>query len=426
MSDFWQLGLVFALIVLNAIFAGSEMALISLRPTQIERFERRGRSGRALVRLTADPNRFLATIQIGITLAGFLASAAAAVSLAEPVQPLFSAFGDVAELLAIFTVTLVLTFVTLVLGELAPKRIAMQHAEGWALLVARPLNLLARVARPAVWLLSLSTNAVVRLAGGDPSRQREEVTEDEIRDMVAAQGSLTPEERQVIAGALEVGERSLRQVLVPRHAIFALPADTPVAEALPQVVASGHSRVPIYRTTLDTAFAVVHLRQLIGQDGTLDDFGTPILTFPESAAVLPALRTMQRERQQMALVVDEHGGIEGLVTTEDLVEEIVGEIYDEDDRDVIGAERLGDGGFEVPGSFPIHDLIDLGIEAPAGSYSTVAGIILDRLGRIPAAGDHVDIGEWRFTALEVRRSTIARVGLHPEAATDTARMSSPD
>ncbi|MDO9446000.1 MAG: hemolysin family protein [Dehalococcoidia bacterium] len=416
MSDLWQLGLVAALILLNAVFAGSEMALISLRPTQIDRVARRGRSGRTLGRLTADPNRFLATIQIGITLAGFLASAAAAVSLAGPVAPLFSAFGAAADLLAIFSVTLVLTFVTLVLGELAPKRIAMQHAEGWALLVARPLDLLARVARPAVWLLSLSTNAVVRLAGGDPSRQREEVTEEEIRDMVAAQGSLTPEERQVIAGALEVGERSLRQVLVPRQAIFALPADTPVAEALPQVLASGHSRVPIYRTTLDTAFAAVHLRQLIGQEGTLADLGTPILSFPESAAVLAALRTMQRERQQIALVVDEHGGVEGLVTTEDLVEEIVGEIYDEDDRDVIGAIRLPGGGFELPGSFPVHDLVDLGIEAQAGPYTTVAGIILDRLGRIPAAGDHVDIGSWRFTAMEVHQSRITRVHLREEPA----------
>lgn len=391
MSDLWQLGLVVGLILVNAGFAGSEMALVSLRPGQLQRLERRGSAGRVLARLVADPNRFLATIQIGITLAGFMASAAAAVSLAERAEPLFAVFGGASEVLAIMAITLVLTFVTLVFGELAPKRIAMQHPEGWALLVARPLNALATVSRPAVWLLSLSTNFVVRLAGADPHRQREEVSEEEIRDMIVAQASLTPEEKRVIAGALDIGERTLRQVLVPRQMMFTLPADLPVAEALPRILESTHSRVPIYRTTPDTIFAVVHLRQLIGQTGTLAEFGTSILTFPESAPVLNVLRAMQQERQQMVLAVDEYGGIEGLATTEDLVEEIVGEIYDEEDRDMVGVVRAADGSIELPGAFPVHDLIDLGVEAPEGAYATVAGLVLEELGHIPERGEAVTV-----------------------------------
>ncbi len=409
MADFWELGLVAILIVVNAAFAGSEIALISLRPSQIDRLQDRGRAGRALARLAADPNRYLATIQIGITLAGFLASAVAAVNLAEPIRPWFGVFGNAANFVAIVVVTLVLTFVTLVLGELAPKRIAMQHPEGWALVVSRPLNLLATASRPVVWLLSASTNLIVGLTGGDPDRQREDITEDEIRDIIAAQVSLTPEEKQVISGALEVGERTLRQVLVPRHAVFALPADMDAQVALREIVASGHSRVPIFRTSPDTMFAVVQLRELIDRPGTIAGAGTPLPTFPESLPVLSALRELQRARQQMALVVDEYGGIEGIVTMEDLVEEIVGEIYDEYDRDVAAVVRQPDDSFDLAGSFPVHDLEDLGIEVPKGPYTTVAGLILEELGRIPAPGESVDIEGWRLTATEVQQSAITLV-----------------
>ncbi len=223
MSDVWQIGLVLGLVAINAAFAGSELALVSLREAQLARLELASRGGRVLAKLARDPNRFLATIQIGITLAGFMASATAAVSLSERVVPLLEPLGDADEVMAIVLVTLVLTFFTLVFGELAPKRIAMQHTEGWALAVARPLDLLARIARPAVWLLSASTNIIVKLLGGDPSRQREDITEEELRDMIAAQESLTPDEQQVISGALEIGDRTLREVLVPRPRVFALP-----------------------------------------------------------------------------------------------------------------------------------------------------------------------------------------------------------
>jgi putative hemolysin len=409
MSDIWQLALVTALVVSNGLFAGSEIALISLRPAQIKRLALRGGTGRALARLAADPNRFLATIQIGITLSGFLASAAAAVSLAEPLVPLLAVFGDAADVIAVMLVTIVLTFVMLVFGELAPKRVAMQHPEGWAMLVARPLEWLAVGSRPAVWLLSASTNIVVRLAGGDPTRQREEVGEEELRDMIATQQSFTTEERKIIAGALEIGDRTLRQVLVPRQSVFALPGHMDMAAALAAIVDSGHSRVPIYRTGLDDIFAVAQLREVIGRTGVLSDAASPLQTLPETAPVLATLRNLQRARQQMAVVVDEFGGVEGIVTVEDLVEEIVGEIYDEDDRDVGSVVRLPDGGMLLPGSFPAHDLIDLGIDIPEGSYATVAGLILEELGRIPVAGEAVTADGWEFTVRRMHHRAINQV-----------------
>ncbi len=415
MSDFWELGLVAVLIVLNALLAGSEMALVSLRPGQVDRLATRGGAGRALARLSADPNRFLATIQIGITLAGFLASAAAAVNLSEPLVPLLAVFGGAAEVMAIVIVTLVLTFFTLVFGELAPKRIALQHPERWALIVSRPLDLLATAARPAVWMLSSCTNLVVRLFGGDPHVQRGEITEEEIRQMISKQVSLTAEEKQVITGALEVGDRTLREVRIPRHLVVKLPADLPAGDGLQQLLDSGHSRAPVFRESADDIIGVVGLRDLIGRSGTVEEAIGAIPAFPESASVLVALRDLQHARQQMAIVVDEFGGFDGIVTVEDLIEEIVGEIYDEYDRDVTAVARRADGSIDLPGSFPFHDLVDLGIEVPEGSYTTVAGFLLEELGHIPDPGEHIEVDGWRLTATEVTLTSIVRIEAKPRA-----------
>lgn len=409
MADFWQLGLVMSLIAVNALFAGSEMALVSLREAQVSRLEANSAGGRTLARLTRDPNRFLATIQIGITLAGFLASATAAVSLAERVTPLLEPLGDADEIVAIILITLVLTFFTLVFGELAPKRLAMQHAERWAVAVARPLDVLATVTRPAVWLLSASTDLVVKLLGGDPTRRRADITEEELRDMIAAQETLTPDEQQVISGAMEIGDRTLREVLVPRSRVFSLTGDTTVEVAIAKFVESGHVRAPVYRDSLDDLVGVVHLRDLIGKEGAVSAVVKPAPTFPESMPVLAALRQLQRTRQQMAIIADEHGGVEGIVTIEDLVEEIVGEIYDEYDRDILAVTSAADGSLTLSGAFPVHDLVDLGIELPEGRYTTLAGVILEELGRIPEAGEQVEVDGWRLEVTEASPVAILNV-----------------
>ncbi len=410
-----QLLLLAFLIGLNAVFAGSEMALVTLRDSQLARLERQSRTGRTLARLARDPNRFLSTTQVGITLAGFLASAIAAVTLADPLVGPLGFLGGAAKPVAIVLVTIALTFVTLVLGELAPKRLAMQGAERWGLVAAGPLAMGARLAAPVVWVLGRSTDGVVRLLGGDPRRHREEISREELRDLALSQSSFSPGQRRIISGAFEIGDRTLGEVMIPRSRVLTVPAAMDATEALATLVGSGHSRAPVVSAGLDDAAGVVHLRDLIDRPGrTAGDVAGELLALPESLLVVGALRTMQAKHQQLAVVVNEHGGAEGIVTVEDLIEELVGEIYDEIDRNVLEVVREPGGSFLIPGSFPMHDLVDLGIELPEGEYTTVAGLVLDRLGHIPRRpGDLVAFDRWTVEVVEVGGRAVTRVRVSP-------------
>jgi putative hemolysin len=412
MSGVWfELVLVLFLVLLNAAFAGSEVALISLREGQLKRLEQESGPGRLVARLARNPNQFLSTIQIGITLAGFLASAAAAVSLAKPLIGPLGFLGGAAEAVAVVVVTLALTFVTLVAGELAPKRIALQQPEPWARRAARPLAWITASTRPAVWLLSRTTDLLVRVAGGDPSVQREEITEEEVRDLVATPGRFRPEQRTILEGAFELAERRLRDVLVPRRDVIAFPIGMPASQALDALVATTHSRAPVYRRDLDDVVGMVHLRDLINESDTVEAHVRPAFALPESLTVLEGLRRLQAERQQLGLVLNEYGGIEGIITIEDLLEEVVGEIYDEFDPEVAAVQRQPDGSMLLAGSFPVHDLPDLGVELPEGPYTTIAGLVLARLGHLPVPGETVQVDGWRLEVLEVQRRAITRLRL---------------
>jgi putative hemolysin len=417
-SGLWpQFVLVAVLVLLNAAFAGTEMALVSLREGQLQRLEQRSATGALVARLARDPNNFLATIQIGITLAGFLASAAAAVSLAEPLEEPLSFLGGAAGPASVVVVTLLLAYLTLVFGELAPKRVAMQRAESWALVAARPLSIMSSVTRPAVWLLSRSTDLAVRMMGGDPNMQREAVTEAELRELVGTQATFTPMQRLIIEGAFEISERTLDQVLRPRPDVLVLDADWSARRALEELAASGHSRAPVaHDGNLDDVQGLVHLRDLLDQgDRPVTELVSELLAFPETAGVLSVLHEMQTRRVQLALVVDEHGAAAGIVTVEDLLEEIVGEIYDESDRDVVGVRREADGSLVMPGRFPVHDLVDVGVgDMPEGPYATVAGLVLDLLGRVPQQpGDLVAVAGRTIEVLAVDGRAITEVRISP-------------
>jgi putative hemolysin len=416
-ADLWlELGLVAVLIVVNAVLAGSEIALVSLREGQIDRLGRRGQAGQTLVHLAGDPNRFLATIQVGITLAGFLASATAAVSLARPLIEPLSFLGRFAQPTAVVLVTLVLAYFSLVFGELAPKRVALQRSEAWSLVVARPLMLLAALARPLVWLLSKSTDAAVRLMGGDPAVRREEMSKEELHDIVSSRRGFHRVQRTIMSGAIEIANRSLRQIIVPRPRVVALNADEAVDEAIAKLLSSDFSRAPVTGTDLDDTLGIVHLRDLVGKSGVVRDHARPALELPESLSVMDALAQMQRSRTQLAIVVDEYGGTEGIVTVEDLLEEVVGEIYDEFDRDIKGVEYRSDGSMLVRGEFPIHDLGDIGVPIPQGEYMTIAGFIMDRLGRVPRRGEHISESGWQLEVVEVTGQSIRKIRLVPPAA----------
>jgi putative hemolysin len=413
-----QLVLIAVLLLVNAVLSGSEIALISLRPTQVDRLSTANRAGRTVAKLTSDPNRFLATIQIGITLSGFLASATAAVILAEPlVEPLTPFLGGAARGVAITTITALLTFVTLVVAELTPKRIAMRRAERWALLVARPIDVLATLATPLIAVLSWSTDGLVRLAGLDPGVARETGDDREIRELIAARGIVPERQQQLLLGVFEAEERQLRQIVVPRREVLALREDQPVPEALATLVAAGHSRAPVFREELDDADRMVSALALASGAGTtVGEVAVDVPVLPESLSVLRALEQLQGHRRQLALVVSEHGGFEGIVTVEDLVEEIVGEIHDELDADLRDVTRRADGSVVVVGGFPVHDLTDLGIDLDVDTEAaTVGGLVTERLGRLPRRGDEVAIAGHAFRVEAVAHRAVARVTIGPRS-----------
>jgi putative hemolysin len=415
-----DLAIVAGCLLVNALLAGSETAFISLRDTQLSRIEQEGDRGRTLAALARDPTRFLTTIQLGINLAGFLASASIAQQLAERLDGPLGFLGAAAGPVAFGVVLLGLTYVTMVVGELAPKRLAMQRAQRWGLIAARPIAALDAVARPVVWLVGRSVDVVVRILGGNPSARAEDVTEEEVRDLIATSVG-DEEQRTILSGAFEAAERTLREIVVPRSQVVALQVDAPTAQARADLVESGHSRAPVYAGDLDDVRGVVHLIDLLDGDGPVGDHMRPATVLPEAVTVLDGLRRLRSDRQQMAVVVNEHGATEGIVTVEDLLEEIVGDLYDEFDPDLGSVEREGGGALVLPGDYPVHDLPDLGVTLPEGPYATVAGYALARLGHIPEGREHVEADGWRLEGLDVEKRAITRVRLCPLPGTEVDR-----
>jgi putative hemolysin len=408
-----QVTLIVALVLCNGLLSGSEIAFLTVREARLTERDRASRAGRSLARLTADPNRFLATVQVGVTLTGFLAAATAAVALAEPLARSLGALGTAAEPTAVLLVTLGVTLFTLVVGELAPKRLAMQSPERWSLRASRPLNAAAWVASPVIWGLSRLTDGVVALLGGDPGKVRERVTRSEIRELVSDPTLYTGAQREIIHGALRFTERTLREVLVPRTDMVALPDELPTEEALRRLVTAGHSRAPVYRDRPDTADRQVSVLALVGRHGRVADHATPALALPDALEVVEALRALQANRQQLGLVVDEYGGLAGLVTVEDLVEELVGEIRDEHDAEAEHVRAVAGGGVRLLGRYPVHDLPALGIDPPITEATSIGGLIAEQLGRLPRPGDTIELDGRPVTVEAMRHRRVQRVRIDP-------------
>ena len=416
MSDLWfDLALVGALVGVNAMLAGTEMAFVTLREGQLRRLADSGRRGARVAELAHNPNRYLGAVQLGITLSGFLASATAAVSISEPVADVLAPLGRFSQPMAIAIVTILLALVTLVVGELVPKRLAMQRAEAWSLAVARPVSVFIAVTRPVIVLLSWLTDGAVRAVGGDPTRHTDDITDDEIVELVKVQPTLSEAQRQIMAGAIEIAGRPLRKVLVPRNRVVTVDESRPAVDALRQLRTAGHSRAPVVNGDLDSPVGQVHLRDLIDATGAAGELATPMLELPETLSVLEALRRLQASRTELAAVIDEHGGTAGAVTIEDLIEELVGEIWNETDPDLLAVHRDPTGAFVLPGSFPIHDLGDLGIDLPAGHYDTIAGLVLDLLGHIPEVGERVFVVGYEIDVAAMDRRSITSVRVTPMA-----------
>jgi putative hemolysin len=423
-STVFNVCIVLALILVEGLFVAAEIALVSLREGQARAMAEAGRRGQSVARLVEDPNRFLAAVQIGVTSTALLSSAFGAVTLSESAKDSLVRHGlgsGLSGAIGIIGVTLVISFVTLVVGELVPKRLALQRPEGAALLFGPTLDRLATVARPVIWLLSKCTNGLVRILGGDPQAGREAISEDELRGLVAAHESLSSDERRLIDEVFAAGERSVSEVMLSRTEVVFLEASMTVSRAAKLAGDTPHSRYPVIGQNSDDVLGFVHIRDLLlggaGSDGrsrVVGDLAREVKRLPGSKKVLSALSEMRREGHHLAIVEDEYGGTDGIVTLEDLIEEVIGDIRDEYDRDSEASRRLTGGVVEVDGRCNLDEFAEFtGVALPDGPYETAAGFVVAELGRLPSVGDRVTVADHQLEVLEVDGHRAARLRVEP-------------
>jgi putative hemolysin len=407
------------LVLIEAVFAASEMALVSLREGQVNALAEQGKRGERIAKLVSDPNRFLSAVQIGVTTTALLSSAFGAITLSDSLARELRRAGmahDPSQVIAFLVVTLVIAYVTLVVGELAPKRFALQRAEGTAGLVAGTLDRFAALMLPVIWLLSVSTDAVVRLLGGDPNLGRESISEGELRDLVTGHHALSRDERQLIDDVFEAGERQVREIMVPRTEVEFFDAGWTLARAMRAAHDSSHSRFPVVRGSHDDVVGFIHVRDLYRpQPGErrglkIGELARDVAMVPATKHLLPAMSEMRRGGDHLAVVVDEYGGTAGIVTLEDLIEELVGDIRDEYDDTADETKQLRGGDMEVDGLLNLDDFADaVGVELPEGPYETVAGAIMATLGRLPRTNDAVELDGIRLKVAKMDGRRVARV-----------------
>jgi putative hemolysin len=410
--------LILVFVLVGGVFAAAEIALVSLRESQIKALAQRGKRGETVARVAANPNRFLSAVQIGVTLMGFLSAAFGGATLASALSPRLQDLGlppSIADAAALVLITVAIAYVSIVLGELAAKRLALQRAEGFALALAPLVDRIASISGPVIWLLSVSTDLVVRALGGDPNAGREQMTHQELRDIVSAHESLGEEERRIVDDVFEAGNRQLREVMVPRTEVDFLDAAMPAYKAVKFASERPHSRYPVISGHADDVVGFLHVRDLFDPEVAtrsvrVGELVRDVLMLPDTAKLLPTLTEMRRRSTHMAIVLDEYGGTAGIVTMEDLVEELVGDIKDEYDEDVAETTRLRGGDIEVDGLLNIEDFAEeTGLTLPDGPYETVAGYLAAQLGRVPACADEVGIDGHTVTVTEMDGRRVARV-----------------
>ena len=434
MTDNWvlDLAMVVALILIGGFFAASEIALITVKRHRLHQLVSEGnRSAQVAERLTDDPARFLATIQIAITFLGFLASAVGAISLSGALAGIIrlipiAAVQRAADGISFVLVTLLIALASIIIGELVPKTLALNFPERLALFVARPIGLLQAVLGPVVWFVTRISAVLVRLMGGKEKPQGGYLSTEELKLLVetgSEQGGIEEEEKEMIHGVIELAEKRVHEVMVPRIGIRAVDVDDPIDEVLEMIIRAGHSRLPVFDESLDNIVGILYAKDLLPYlkgngrtNGQIDIRGlvrAPVYV-PESKPVDDLLHEMQVAKRHIAIVVDEYGGTAGLVTMEDVVEEIVGEIQDEYDTEEPMVEDVSDDdtlAFRLDGRVSMDDLRDLfdlsdDDEPDEDAYDTVGGFVVHRVGRIPLPGAELDFRDGvaiRVEAAEPRR-----------------------
>jgi putative hemolysin len=414
-SDILRIVVVLLLVLGNAIFVAAEYALVTARRTRLAALAEGGnRRAAVALRLMDEPVGFISTVQIAITVFG--------IALGAVGEPLLSAYFDWMPRGLAFAVSfLILTYLSVSLGELAPKAIALQKAESYAMALAYPLYWLQRVTRPLVWALQVTANAVVRLFRLEPAPVGDLVhTEEDIRQIVAGAedaGEIATTEEEMLYKVFDFADKEVHEVMVPRPQVVALSVDMPSEECLAAVVDSPYTRYPVYRESLDDIVGVLHVRDLFSAlyDRGIADVHVgailrPPYIVPETKDLAALLAEFRRQNQHMAVVVDEYGAFRGIVTLEDLLEEIVGEIEDEFDLPDESVEQMDDRRVRIDGTFPIDDFNErFGTELEQDDYHTMAGYVFGRIGRAPEVGDEVTENGHTFRVLEIEGSRIQRL-----------------
>ncbi len=431
--------LLLVLILVNAYFAMAEIAVISLNDAKMEKMAEEGnKKARLVLKLTKNPTRFLSTIQIGITLAGFLTSASAATSFAElltdAITTKFNVSESVISPVAVVVITLIMSYFSLVLGELVPKRIGMQIPEKVAFMVAKPLLFISKVTGPFVRFLSFSTNTIVKILGFDPNANEESVTEEEIRMMVdvgGEKGVIEDDQKEMINNIFEFDDIDAGDIMTHRTDVVAADvSDITVDDFIKLAIEEGRSRIPLYEEDIDNIVGIVYVKDLLKYIGKqmpakklLRDIMREPYFIPETKACGELFKEMRAKRLQMAVVVDEYGGTAGIVTIEDIVEAVMGSIQDEYDHEDEEISKIDDNTFTVDGTIDIEEIDELiGKELPEGGYETLAGFIMDELQCIPKDGEmnEVVFENVKFTVLSVedRRIEKIKVEIFPEPEKD--------
>ena len=413
----------FLLTLANGYFSMSELAVVSAKRAVLEPEAEEGdRKARSALDLASNSEQFLATIQVAITLVGFASSAFASTSLSDPLCAWFESLGmplAIATPLAPVLITLAVSYLSIVVGELVPKRIALSDAERMAKSVSGPIRGFMHVARPLVWLTAKSANGLSALLGIKSADERDSVSEEEIKYMVTDADELSDEEKSMIHEVIDLGDTNAREVMVPRVDMTAMEDTSTLSEVLAVMRRTGYSRIPIYHDSVDRIVGIAHIKDLISpilDEGRASDAVSAHVRsadfVPDTKDIIPLLSEMQSSHDQMVIVVDEYGGTAGVITIEDIVEEVVGEIEDEFDPDNKYLTKLSDREWLVDGRFSIDDAIELGwpIE-DSEEYETVAGFVLELADKLPHPGDVIekDGYQFRVQSMRGRRLSMLRV-----------------
>ncbi|WP_080795016.1 hemolysin family protein [Corynebacterium pacaense] len=393
--------LVLVFVLIGGVFSATEMALVSLRESQIKRLERSPGAGRTVAGLARNSGLFLSAVQIGVTFAGFFSSAFGASTIAPQVSPVFVSWGmsqATADLVALVVLTIIVSYLSLVLGELVPKRIAMQKAERISLLVAKPLNVFVKLMRPVIWITNGTSNLLLRALGFDPNARTESMSSEEVREIVTTFDGFEEEERELVGDVFDANDRLVGEIMRHRSDVVAFDASETVATVTEAIRHHPYSRYPVFEGTIDSVIGFIHVRDLLDfaaqgrNEESVKAILRPIAQFPGTLKLPVAMRQMRASGHHIAVVIDEYGGTDGLVTLEDLLEELVGEIWDEYDRAEHQAVLALHESKQVDGATNLEDFAEsTGIHLPEGPYETVAGWIVTELSRLGREGDVIPV-----------------------------------